>query len=38
MAKLTNTQIKTLVNTAYQQFTGQTETTAELDLSAFTDT
>ena len=38
MGKLTNTQIKTLVNTAYNQFTGQTETTDELDLTAFTDT
>ena len=38
MGKLTNTQIKTLVNTAYQQFTGQTETASELDLTAFTDT
>ena len=38
MGKLTNTQIKTLVNTAYNQFTGQTATTEELDLSAFTDT
>lgn len=38
MGKLTNTQIKTLVNTAYQQFTGQTETMSELDLTAFTDT
>ena len=37
MGKLTNTQIKTLVNTAYNQFTGQTATTDELDLTAFTD-
>ena len=37
MAKLSNTQIKTLVNTAYNQFTGQTATTDELDLTAFTD-
>lgn len=37
MGKLANTQIKTLVNEAYKQFTGKTDLTDELDLTAFTD-
>lgn len=37
ITKLTNTQIQTLVNTAYKQMTGKEAMTAE-DLSAFSDT
>ena len=36
ITKLTNTQIQTLVNTAYKQMTGKEAMTAE-DLSAFSD-
>ena len=38
MATLSNSQIKTLVNTAYAQATGSTNIETQLDLSAFTDT
>lgn len=37
MAKLSNAQIKDLVNTAYKQFTGKEDIKAPLDLTAFCD-
>lgn len=37
MAKLSNAQIKDLVNTAYKQFTGKEDIVAPLDLTAFCD-
>lgn len=37
MAKLTNNQITSLVNTAYKEFTGNTDITGDLDLTSFTD-
>lgn len=37
ITKLTNTQIQTIVNTAYAQMTGSADLTTPLDLSAFSD-
>ena len=37
ITKLTNTQIETIVNTAYAQFTGSADLSTPLDLSAFSD-
>lgn len=37
ITKLTNTQIQTVVNEAYRQFTGTDDVSTVLDLSAFTD-